>query len=343
MWYITVDGKQIPLHVRGEENAEAARHAAEALTTNTLTSHPIATPSTQAHPFGQVSRADRADPSNPLLSEAVERFVHRLQHRIKKRTLTNYRQFLDLLVKSFPPDTRVRDVRPEQLERLADRPSWSPSTRHDALGVWGVFFRDAGHPLRLRRPPKESRGADAVWTEQEFWQVYGAALGDLKPLLLVLRETGCRPSEVTYLTVENIDWEHGCCRLKDHKNAQKGKQRVIHFPSSVMRILEHQRQKYKSGPLFYCAKSGCPFNGRSLGDRLRRARQRAGVKRIVTAYGLRHWYCTRALESGLSNEQVAALVGNSAAMIEKHYGHLSANARLMRQLAEQVSSGRVGQ
>lgn len=314
MYFATINGVQVCLDVKGEENREAAVEALRVL----------------------LAAAEKppAPPPSPTIRDAATAFLARTGRRVKVHTLTGYKQFLDRLTKALG-DRPVASVTADEVEQVTERATWSSSTRHDAIGIYGVFFRDAGHPLKLRRPPKESRGADSIWTEQEFWQVYGAALGDFKPLLLVLRDTGCRPGEAASLTVENVDWTHALCRLRIHKNAGKGKARVIHFPASVLAVLAKQRAKYETGPLFR-QDDGRAFRGQTICYRVIHARNRAGVERPVTAYGLRHGFCTRALEGGASNEQVAALVGNSAAMIEKHYGHLTANSRLMKELAEKV-------
>jgi len=315
----TVGGKQVPLGVTNPNDLDAAIAALQRLR--------------QQH-----APPPTASPPVPVLTlgAAIASFMERTERRVKPHTLLGYRQFLDRLVESVPKDTPVHSLTADQVERVCDRPTWSSSTRHDAIGVYGVLLRDAGHPLKLRRPPKESRGADAIWTEQEYWQVYGAALGDFKPLLTVLKDTGCRPGEAAALTVENVDWSHACCRLKQHKNAGKGKARVIHFTASVLAVLQVQREKRVTGALFR-QDDGRPFRGQTICYRVIHARERAGVTRAVTAYGLRHWYATRALEGGASNEQVAALIGNSAAMIAKHYGHLDANAAAMKALANRIA------
>lgn len=190
--------------------------------------------------------------------------------------------------------------------------------------------------LKLKRPPKESRGAGAVWTEAEFWQVYGAANGDFKPLLMVLRETGARPSEVTGLTVESVSWAQACAVLLEHKNAHRGKRRVLHFTAPAMAALTQQRDRYEYGHLFR-QENNRPFVTHNLVYRMIHARDRAGVSRPLTLYGLRHTFITRALERGLTGDQVAALVGNSPAMIHKHYGHLTANHAAMAGLMARAS------
>ena len=68
------------------------------------------------------------------------------------------------------------------------------------------MLKNAGITLRIRRPPKESRGAETTLTDSQFAQVlaelrrpkrnYTGVPTDLAELLIALRETGARPQEI---------------------------------------------------------------------------------------------------------------------------------------------------
>lgn len=307
MWFLTHNGQQIPLGISDPNDLAGAQAAAQNYA------------------------------AGPDLQTAVAQFLARNQGRVKLGTYRGYVWFLSQLVKHFGGSTPLRSLEPHAVEKSAQVARWSQSTRHSYLGAVGTFLRDSGHPLKLRRPPQTSRGAEAVWTDAEFQQVYGAARGDLKPMLIVLRDTGARPGEIAALTCEGVDWPNACAILKDHKNAGKGKTRVIHFAASVMTVLAEQRRQYETGYLFRSETDG-PFRGNTLHVRLKRCIKRAGIGRSITAYGLRHWYATRALEAGISSEVVAAAIGNSPAMIHRHYSHLTSSAKVLKELAEKLAS-----
>lgn len=154
--------------------------------------------------------------SDIALGVAVEQYRARKdrarkEKQLKPETARCYLWFLKRLVESFGSETQMRELSAPAIERSAQKPSWGQSTRHDYLGTVSTFLREMGHPLKLRRPPQTSRSIAAVWTVQDFWKIYGAARGDLKPYLLVLLDTGARPSEVTRLTIEMVDWPNKCC------------------------------------------------------------------------------------------------------------------------------------
>jgi site-specific recombinase XerD len=55
-------------------------------------------------------------------------------------------------------------------------------------------------------------------------------------------------------------------------------------------------------------------------------------------YTARHVYASEALMAGLTSTDTAELLGNSAAMIESTYGHVTAEHR--RRLAEFLADGK---
>lgn len=315
-WYGTVQGRQVGLGVTDPVALGAAWEALK-------------------HLLGGAAPA-AATPPRVSAGDAVARFLAAKAARVKPHTLLCYSQHLKRFVEAVGARADLATLAADHIEASAGRDGWSASTRNGYLGAVGTMMRWAGCPLRIARPPKESRGADAVWTDQEFWMVYGAALGDFKPLLLVLRDTGARPSEAAGLTAGAVDWARGLARIKEHKTSGKGKQRIVHFPTATMGVLGRQRELYPAGFLFR-QDDGKPFSGHSLSQRMMHCRERAGVGRPLMLYGLRHGFCTRALESGASNEQVAALVGNTPGVIQQHYGHLTASTGLMKEIAERAA------
>jgi integrase len=60
-----------------------------------------------------------------------------------------------------------------------------------------------------------------------------------------------------------------------------------------------------------------------------RLQRRLGIK--ATAYGFRHSFATDALANGVPDAHVAELLGHSGtAMLHKHYSHLTARAKALR-------------
>lgn len=321
VWMVTHKNSQVNLGIT--DPGPAGKAAALALFRRLLAGESIAAP---ARPVGPAVAAYLAGLSG-----------------LAPSSVRSYQSHLAAFVSAVGADRDAATLTAAVVEETSARAAWSSSTRNGYLGAVGVFLSAAGVRLdrRLKRPPKESRGAAAVWTEEEFWRVCGACRGDVRGVVQVLWHTGARPSEVFTLTAELVDWSRGTATLKKHKNAGKGKPRVIHFPPAAVAILRGQLAKHPTGPLFRMGSRtktpGAALTRPGLVKRLALARARAGITRPISAYGLRHSYITRALEKGFSAEQVAALVGNSAAVIARVYSHVGANHDLMRRIADSLA------
>jgi integrase len=130
------------------------------------------------------------------------------------------------------------------------------------------------------------------------------------------------------MTVEMVDWTGATVVLRHHKTANKGKCRVIYLTAEALGILQQQRERYGSGHLFR-GRGGRPFQKQSITNRMLRLQRRLGIK--ATAYGFRHSFATDALANGVPDAQVAELLGHSGtAMLHKHYSHLTARAKALR-------------
>lgn len=340
MWGFSRDGRFVPLGVRDPADEAGAVAAFEA-----LCSHAVGPAFMNVHERTvDVHERTVADACAAFLSWQDGKAT---AGKVEARSVKVYRDHLKPLCVDLGA-RQLRSVTAEELERWADRPDWSASYQNNVLGTVGMCFRRAGHPLRISRPSKESRGADTCLTDEQFAEVLAVVRcgsrrrgGDLAELLEALRETGARPGELTGLTVEAVDWPNCCAVLRKHKTKRKtGKDRVIHFNTAAMAVLQRQRERHPTGLLFRNG-WGRAFSMKGLGDRLAAVSLVVGFR--VIAYGLRHAFVTGALCNGVPDTVVAALVGHaSPQMIAKHYAHINGQSRVLKEAAERASGKRAG-
>jgi integrase len=169
-------------------------------------------------------------------------------------------------------------------------------------------------------------------------EVYAKCLvessGDFHQLIRVWWATGARPMEAASLTAEAIDWATGTATIRRHKTRKKGKRRVLYFHTEALAVLREQADKYGGGPLFRGVR-GDALTLRAIVDRCRRLSAKVG--RPVRAYDFRHTFITRSLMKGVPAAVVAALVGTSTGMIDRFYGHVSAQGQQLRDVAERLA------
>ncbi len=269
----------------------------------------------------------------------LDAFLADLQGRVKANTFRNYKGLLDAF-SSGHGDMKAEGFTVATATTFVNRPAWSSSYRHNLLGAIATAFKWAEgiglidvNPLKkLKRPPKASRGSKAVVTEDVHLKLKAVATPALRLLLDLLRETGARPSELSRLTSQDVDFDTGVVILTDHKTAgSTGKPRLIFLTPKAVAILQAQAVRYPTGVLLRNAK-GLPWKKDGIGLAMRRASKSAGVKGI--AYGYRHGYATSALAKGIPDATVAALLGHSSTtMLHRHYSHLTSQAGVLREAA----------
>jgi integrase len=189
--------------------------------------------------------------------------------------------------------------------------------------------------LGVCKPPKVSRGMEALLSREEYARILDAATPPFRIFLRVLYASGARPGEVAAITAENLDADAGLVRLADHKTAYKGFRRVIYLTPEAVALLLSERERCRSGPLLRNNR-GEAWTENAIGIAMRRTRARAGIPHAI-AYGLRHSFATDALANGVPDAQVAELLGHSGtAMLHKHYAHLGAKAKALRDALSRV-------
>jgi integrase len=128
--------------------------------------------------------------------------------------------------------------------------------------------------------------------------------------VLVLRWTGLRIRDAVQLKRSAVQGER--IILRTHKN-QKPIKLVLH-PSAKEALLN----VVNSGDYFFWSDLGNPKSCvRDWQRTLRRLGQLAGVH--IHAHRWRHTFATDLLSKGVPVSEVAAILGNSTRIVEKHY------------------------
>jgi integrase len=315
-WYCTLDGRKVSLGVRGRNNVKAAEEAWHRL-------------------MAGVGEGRKQGPA-PTVGELVRLFLADCADRLKLKTLIWYRSFLDPFAARYG-SLKASALTPTTAEAYARRPGWGPSTRHGFLGTLAGAFKWAERarliertPLAgLRRPPKASRGLETLISREEHERLCSAATAQFRVFLNVLYDTGARPGEVAAITSDNFDGTKRLVRLKEHKTAHRGRERIVYLTPETAALLSCQKRRYPTGALLR-NRCGRPWTVWAVVKAMEATRLRAGVGQAV-AYGYRHSFATDALANGVPDAQVAELLGHSGtAMLHKHYSHLTARSRALR-------------
>lgn len=322
-WYTTVNGTQHPLGVTDPAAEQAALAALRKLLKTLET--PEKTPE-----LGTVAEAVANYLAGPGSRSAA---THRAALHYCSR-----------LVARFGTE-QVAGLSVPTVEGWAStQPGLSPDSVRNLLMVAEAVLKCAGRTVSFVKPPRGSRGTEAVIPEAIYQRAVGAARGDLRALIQSLWETGARPSELRKLADNNVDWQAGVASLLAHKTARKtGRKRIIPLSKEALKVLAGQRERHGAGLLFRTL-NGTAYTMPGLTQAMWRIAKRVDHPGL-TAYGFRHTWATRALAAGVPDTHVAAVLGHtSTAMIHKHYSHLNQDAKLLRDVVDRVSrpKGRKG-
>jgi len=249
----------------------------------------------------------------------------------------------------------VDELKPHHVtDWLRGQERWNATTRSDAAAAirgalqWAVDEgRIPANPLaklRLQRGPSRDHVISTaefetllagVWTQKypRRW------VASFRAVLLALRLSGCRPSEIINAKIEDFDGE--TWTFHEHKNRKKTKRpRVVYLPPCLQTLTRISARGRESGPIFL-ADDGRPWKYSDLRKRFERLRAKCGITKKCVLYSFRHTWITEAMIANVDVGSVAEMAGTSIQMIDRHYGHLSQAKKHMINAAAVVASARI--
>lgn len=320
-WYARVGGRILCLNVRGRSRRKEAMVAFARLLVN------------QPPP---------AAPDAVTVAQIVTAFLSDCKPRVSPACHRNYSLYLRPFARAMRSVAAVH-LAPDRIEAYARAKPWSPTYRANFLATVTTCYRAAVrlrlltvNPLPpLHRPPRESRGAEATITQDEYEKLRSVADPLFRDYLTLLWGTGARPGEIAALTVEMVlANKGGIVPLRKHKGSHAGRHRCLILTGEALTVATARAQRLGSGLLFR-GRNGV-LSAKAIGSRMEYWSRKAGIRRVI-AYGFRHSFATDALCQGIPDATVAALLGHSGTgMLHQHYSHLVSRTRTLVAAAESV-------
>lgn len=272
-----------------------------------------------------------------------------IKERTVERQLERVATFVDRHADLPASKLKVHHV----TEWLDSRTRWGSTTRGDAAAALRQIFEWATcqgiislNPLRSLKSESRNR-RDYVMPRGEYSRLIRGIkdsrkdVAAFRQILIAMRLSGCRPSEILSLDVEDFDGE--TWTIGQHKNVKKqGKPRIVYLPSCLQTLSKIARGDRTSGKLFR-PRDGGSWKYSDIRRRFERLKKSEAVKadsRCVL-YSFRHTWITEALLAGIGAAKVAEMAGTSIRMIDKHYGHLDQDRSHLVQAAMAVQAARV--
>ena len=238
------------------------------------------------------------------------------------------------------------DYRPLPFEKWTDEMQRRrKSTANRVLTVLKATLNHAWKNGKVKDPGAWQRvgrykNADAArvkyLTETEASKLLQSASDDFRPIARAALLTGCRYGELCRLQVS--DFADGQIFIEKEKS---DKPRHVPLSDHGIKFFKALAKDKSRNDLLLTHQDGSNWDRSHQTRPMRQACEKAGINPPVGFHVLRHSYATLLLRSdgsqGVSIRYVAALIGDSVATCEKHYGHVIQND-LRKEVARKLPS-----
>jgi integrase len=276
------------------------------------------------------------------VDDLLDAFLEWVNLNRSKATYAQYRELLQSFNRALPTTLRICDLKPFHLTNWLDGQAWNTTTKNKAVGAVKRAFNwaiDQGHinlsPIaRVKKPPVRNR--EALITPK-LWKRIGETVKDraFRDLLMILRETGCRPYEARTVCACHVRKDAWLFAKVDSKGEKYN--RLVPLNEIARRITTRLAKQHPTGPLFR-NQNGDPWTKDAIVGRFKRLSKKLQVP--IYAYCLRHTFCTEALERGVDSTTAAILMGHrDTTMVARVYSHLTGNKKHLQAALKQARGG----
>jgi integrase/recombinase XerD len=239
-------------------------------------------------------------------------------------TIRNYidanRKLLDFSGK-YPEDINSDDVREYMVRKLYESRANSVILFLAAIkfAYTLVFRKDI--TISIKRPKKE-KTLPVVLSKSEIKQLLNSSSNRKSTLIIsLIYAAGLRVSELVNLKVLDLNFEEKIGNILMGKGK---KDRVFNIPSFLEEDLQNEAEKQnKIEQKYLFSGPNGRLSSRNIQKIVKRAAQRAGIKKEVHTHTLRHSFATHLLENGVDIRKIQELLGHSSISTTEIYTHVS--------------------
>jgi integrase/recombinase XerD len=159
--------------------------------------------------------------------------------------------------------------------------------------------------------PKKAKKLPTVLTPNEVASlIMTAKRGRNRLIVEFLYSSGVRVSEATKIKVDDLDLNERTARVRGGKG---NKDRIIILSKRWIKDLKKylKRKKFPSEFVFSKRTNPKPISADTIQRIIKKATEKAGIKKHVTPHSLRHSYATHLLEGGENIRKIQELLGHS--------------------------------
>jgi integrase len=285
-------------------------------------------------------------PEDMLLGDLFAAFIAALppeseNSKTTRRQLTRFERFVGR-------ETKVASLKALKItDYLKKFPHWKPSSvrtfvnrLHAALN-WGVrqglvSCNPISSTPGYKREGRNERRRGII-TQKDRQAAEERAAPEFRVVLVALRETGARPSEIANIRVEKVFLDAGYMLVPNKTAHMTGVAERKIYLSPVLRDLVAQLIGDRTEGYVFLNSKGKPWNIQSIKKRWEYVRSKTGVKGTLRSFR-RTFISTAINEANVNPALVAQLAGHSIDSLFKHY--LEENPEALRKAVEAITGTR---
>lgn len=241
------------------------------------------------------------------------------EHTIKNYVKSN-KELLDFLNKA-PEDVTENDVKNFMAKKISDKASSSVILFLAAIryAFSNILKRD---PTSGIKRPKREKKLPSVLTKQEVRRLLNNIENKKTKLMVaMLYACGFRVSELLNLKIIDLDFDE---KIGHVRQAKGKKDRIFNISSFLFKPLKKQIeiQKQNNQEFLFTGPKG-RMSDRNIQKLIKKAAERAGIRKDVHPHTLRHSFATHLLENNVDIRKIQELLGHADLSTTQIYTHLS--------------------
>jgi len=247
----------------------------------------------------------------------------------KRYSLLTARSYVHLFAnfRRFYPDRRLIDLDETdimQYMHMIVRSGKSLSYQNQVINAIKFYYEQVlNMPQRfyeIDRPRKEHRLPE-VLSEEEVKRMI-VATGNLKhkAILVTMYSCGLRLSELLDLKLTDVQSDRALVTVRGGKGRRD---RNTLLSDTTLLLLRKYFQLYRPGNYLFEGVDGGRYAAKSVQQIVRRALEKAGIRRHASPHTLRHSFATHLLEQGTDLRYIQTLLGHSSPKTTEIYTHVS--------------------
>lgn len=270
-------------------------------------------------------------------SENIKAYIDYLMYerRLSKNTIIAYKKDLNIIISTLKKD--LNQLNKDDINNFLKNMDASSRTKAHYLTVLNSYYNYliftgllSMNPCDMIKSPKIEKKLPVYLTIEEIDKLFNIRLNKPidyrnKAMLELLFATGTRISELTSLTLSQINFEESIIKVMG-----KGKkERIIPIANNALNYLKVYIYNYReylvknTNEYVFLNKNGEKISRQGFFKILKKMAQDSGINKNISPHVLRHSFATYLLNNGVDLRVIQELLGHENLETTEIYSHLT--------------------